>query len=222
MIMCRLLGLVLVVLAGSVIGVRGALAEEAPAPEHKSSNVGPSAAGATLPDPTRGFDPPAPTYKFDLMTPVTIIGLGPGEDLRGTEAPIVARLTSAELDAYINSNDYRQLTGHYYSRTAIAPGTQFLDLGKALGGALVNLGAESLNDSVDQRLYTEIDAGRLAPIDAVGVNAGFHAAEIALAAAPVILNNGEGGLHRKGRAVGETVLGGLVIAGVGALLGAGN
>lgn len=222
MIMYRLSGLVLAILVGSVIGVWGALAEEAPAPEHKPSKVGPNAAGATLPDPARAFDPPAPAYRFDLATPVTITGLGPGEDLRGTEEPVVARLTPAELDAYTNSNDYQQLAGHYFPRSPLAPGTQFLDLGKAVGGALVNLGAVSVKDSFDERLHTQIEAGKLAPIDAVGVDTGFRAAEIALAAAPVILSTGEGGLRRKGGAVGETILGGLVIAGVATMLGAGN
>jgi hypothetical protein len=220
--MHRVSGLVLAILAGSVIGVWDARAEEAPTPKHKPSNIAPNAAGAALPDPARAFDPPAPAYRFDLATPVTITGLGPGEDLRGTEEPVVARLSPAELDLYTNSIDYKQLASHYFPRSPLAPGTQFLDLSKAVGGALVNLGAESVKDSFDERLHTQVEAGKLAPIDAAGVDAGFRAAEIALAAAPVILSTGEGGLRRKGGAVGETVLGGLLIAGVATMLGAEN
>jgi hypothetical protein len=221
-IMCRLVGFVLVALAGSVIGAAGALAEEAGIPARTMFSVGPNVAVATLPNPERGFEVPEPSAKFDVTTPVTIAGLGPGEDLRGTEAPVDPRLIAADLDAYTNSKDYQQLMDHYYSRGQIAPGTQFADLGKAMGGAVVHLGAKSLNDRLEERLDDQVDAGKLAPIDAVGLDVGLHAGEFTLATAPVILNNGGGGLGRKGAAVGKSVLGHLVVAGIGALVKAEN
>jgi len=63
---------VVVALAGSVIGAR---AQEAGAPERSVFSVGPNVVVATLANPTRGFDVPEPSYRFDLTAPVTIAGL---------------------------------------------------------------------------------------------------------------------------------------------------
>jgi hypothetical protein len=216
--MYRLLGLVLGALGGSVIGGIGALAQEAGPPDRSVFSVGPNVVVATLSNPTRGFDAPEPSYRFDLTAPVTITGLGPGEDLRGSEAPGDPRLTAAELDSYMNSKEYQQLTDHYYSRSPIAPGAQFADLGKAMGTAVVRLGTGSLNDRLEQRLDDQVEEGKLTPIDAVGLDVGLRAAEFTMATAPVILNNGKGGFGSKGGAVGKLALVHLAIAGIGALV----
>lgn len=133
---------------------------------------------------TRGFDQPKPTLMLNPSQRDVVSGLAPGQDLTG-KAPLNLQLSAADLDSYVNSQEYRQKLTQYFPRRPLGSGKEAAGLGIAGAAALTLKAEDALADRLQEDIKDRIDAGDLPPMAGYGLDVARLAASVAIATAAV-------------------------------------
>jgi|GEM_PF-3876753 hypothetical protein len=170
--------------AALALAAAGAAAQEpAPSPAGEGARI-------VLADPARGFDRPAPGLTLDVSTSAAIAGPASERDLSESAPSLDLRLNPADVDSYLASKDYEQLTDHYFRKNPVGAGKQFKKLGTAAVAALIKLGQDELLDELGERAaeFTEkLPAGEAAAVGlgAQALEVGAQLGEVAALAKPI-------------------------------------
>jgi hypothetical protein len=133
---------------------------------------------------TRGFDQPKPSLTLNPPQRDAVAGLAPGQDLIG-KAPLNLQLSAADLDSYVNSQEYRQKLSQYFPRRPLGSGKEAAGLGIAGAAALALKAEDALADRMQEDIKDRIEAGDLPPMAGYGLDVARLAASVAIATAAV-------------------------------------